>query len=249
MIQKTQYTINIFLRTNYNTTNIVSFNVRTGSTKGPVANIRGLEALNLKRFNGLQLNGSFAVIDCLPDAPLIRDRLVIEWFRRNRSEGYLRERILQKTISNTITEDQITIQPYTLQIGTFYEITLQVFQFTEPDSKAQSKIWFYVEPTPLTSSILGGNQMKELKETFRITSLASDPDEPPSTRTEGFRRTWTCLNLNNNLPCKDLTQKLIEVPENTSSYEVLRKTLEPFNSYNFVVNCNLKIIKIIYFIK
>ena len=51
MIQKTEYAINIFLRTNYNTTNIVSFNVRTGSTKGPVANIRGLEALNLKRSN------------------------------------------------------------------------------------------------------------------------------------------------------------------------------------------------------
>ena len=87
MIERTRYTINIFLRTFYNTTNIVSFDVRSGSTKGPVTDIRGLETLRVKRFSELKLNGSFSIVDCNPNAPLIQDRIIVEWFKRNKSEG------------------------------------------------------------------------------------------------------------------------------------------------------------------
>ena len=93
-----------------------------------------------------------------------------------------------------------------------------MFQFTDSLSKSTFTVWFYVDPTPITSSILGGNQIKEIIETFNVTSIAQDPDEPPENRTRGFNRGWSCINLNTNEPCRDLAKKLIEVPDDSRTH-------------------------------
>ena len=69
--------------------------------------------------------------------------------------------------------------------------------------------------SPILISIAGGNRLLGYSSPLNIDASLSDPDVPVSSGViPNFNTTWSCIDLNKNLPCRDIENNPIILPIN-----------------------------------